>query len=453
MEILLSVGDLPDCLLYRALSPMSLKEFYYALHRIRSKIPISEIRKHADVASRLSKVKGRMTLHPWSEDDLRISNLGFFVGIDPSNVLNEEMVESIHKQIFRETNISKNKIPKFMCGFSTQFVIDDETKLRTSTKAYDIQCRQDNAKTLIEILQRTYMRSPNFIFHKIRHIPEQAHNYTNAILKQNRFLANSRIVPVEGVHPDAMFYVAKKLRQIPGVGRIAKHRNTASRGRWSVHTTELSFDSVVDRIEEHIQQWNDEVVQREKIDLSKQEVKEARVAFRSDAYRRAKEGEQGGSEDGSFVSYLTALNLIYTNEGVTNDAVISSSPPKGSSPAAQSWSAAVAVPSVVETQTQHTAANSQISHEEIENLKSHNEKLEKHEEIENLKSHNEKLEKEVDDLKVLLRQFMARQQSPDYAAIAMIVRETIKAERAQDATPQTNPNQGQQRSNDCYNSF
>ena len=199
-----------------------------------------------------------------------------------------------------------------------------------------------------------------------------------------------------------------------------------------MHTTELSFDSVVDRIEEHIQQWNDEVVQREKIDLSKQEVKEARVAFRSDAYRRAKEGEQGGSEDGSFVSYLTALNLIYTNEGVTNDAVISSSPPKGSSPAAQSWSAAVAVPSVVETQTQHTAANSQISHEEIENLK----------------SHNEKLEKEVDDLKVLLRQFMARQQSPDYAAIAMIVRETIKAERAQDATPQTNPNQGQQRSND-----
>ena len=72
---------------------------YIAIHRICSLIPISEIRRHTDISERLMKINAGMNLHPWSESDLNISNIGFFVGTDPSNVINEEMIKSVQDDI------------------------------------------------------------------------------------------------------------------------------------------------------------------------------------------------------------------------------------------------------------------------------------------------------------------------------------------------------------------
>ena len=137
---------------------------YLTFHRIRSSISISEIRKNSEVAALLSKQNMRLTVHLWKEDETQIMNLGFYVKVDPSNVMKEYFEERICTKISESTRRDKKKIPQFHCGFSSPYVIE-EGGTRTSTKAYDLQCKQSAAKELITLLQETYKTDPQFVFH------------------------------------------------------------------------------------------------------------------------------------------------------------------------------------------------------------------------------------------------------------------------------------------------
>ena len=141
---------------------------YLTFHPIQSSISISEIRKNSEVAALLSKQNTRLTIHLWKEDETQIANLGFYVKVDPKNVTKEYFEERIRTKISECTRRDKKKIPQFHCGFSSLFVIE-EGGTRTSTKAYDLQCKQSDAKDLITLLQDTYKTDPQFVFHRIRH--------------------------------------------------------------------------------------------------------------------------------------------------------------------------------------------------------------------------------------------------------------------------------------------
>ena len=103
-----------------------------------------------------------------------------------------------------------------------------------STNAYDLQCKQSDAKELITLLQETYKTDPQFVFHRIRHRDLNA--YKNAIRKQNFFLAKSRIDTIKGVTMEAMFYISNEISQIPGVLDTFPHKDLAHQGRWSITT-------------------------------------------------------------------------------------------------------------------------------------------------------------------------------------------------------------------------
>ena len=109
----------------------------------------------------------------------------------------------------------------------------EEGGTRTSTKAYDLQCKQSDAKDLITLLQETYKTDPQFVFHQIRRHDLTA--YKNAIRKQNSFLVKSCVVTIKGVTMDAMFYVSNEISQISGVIDTFPHKDLASRGRWSIY--------------------------------------------------------------------------------------------------------------------------------------------------------------------------------------------------------------------------
>ena len=150
---------------------------YLAFHRIRSSLSISEIHKNLEVAAILSKQNTCLTVHLWKEAETQITNLGFYVIVDPSIVTKEYFEERVHMKISKSTRRDKKKIPQFHCGFSSSFVIE-EGGTRTSTKAYNYSAN-------------------NLMFHQIRHRDMNA--YKNAIRKQNSFLAKSCVVPIKGV--------------------------------------------------------------------------------------------------------------------------------------------------------------------------------------------------------------------------------------------------------------
>ena len=114
---------------------------YLTFHRIRSSVSISDIRKNSEVAALSSKRNMHLTVHLWKEDETQIANLGFYVKVDPSNVMKEYFEECICTKISECTCREKKMIPLFHCSFSFPFVIEDEGT-RTSTKAYDLQSKQ-----------------------------------------------------------------------------------------------------------------------------------------------------------------------------------------------------------------------------------------------------------------------------------------------------------------------
>ena len=217
---------------------------YVVIHRLQSKISLSEIRRHTSVDAKLKaeKLKTKMTRHMWNENETRISNLGFFVGYDPSNIPPEQMVEIVTDEMVKKTGIPKKQIPRFKCNYSYPFLYINKHDKITS-KSFDLQCRQDDAKKIIELLQRTYQENPEFIFHRLRH--RNKDEYIKTMKRQNSYLKKSRIVVLTGIHPTIMWTLADKIcHEFEGVKQITKHKDTMRIGRFNVHTTKKYFEDV-----------------------------------------------------------------------------------------------------------------------------------------------------------------------------------------------------------------
>ena len=54
---------------------------------------LNEVCHHLLISQLLYKINSHITQHLQNEDETRISNLGFYLGTDPTNMLEEEMEE------------------------------------------------------------------------------------------------------------------------------------------------------------------------------------------------------------------------------------------------------------------------------------------------------------------------------------------------------------------------
>ena len=298
------------------------KPIYMAFHRLLSTVPISEIRKHVVVSTLLQKVNTCLTIHQWKEDETNISILGFFTKVDPGNVLKEEFEETIKTEIATATQRAKKKIPVFRCTFSSPYVHIKQEDYRISTKSYDLQCRQKDAKDLIKLLHATYGNNPKFVFHRLRHVNEKI--YMNAIRMQNNYLSKSRVVPIRGVTEEIMFALDNDLLQIEGVYGIHKHRETETKGRWSIMTNEVNFKNVVDQFRAHLKHW---VLFYATEFPPPENFPAPALAFKNQPHEEESEGSIQ-----SFDSYVSNCSNLYTAQDDLFDA-----PPAKSNPTPQAW--------------------------------------------------------------------------------------------------------------------
>ena len=253
-------------------------------------------------------------VHLWKEDETQIVNLGFYVKVDPSNFTKEYFEERICMKISECTRRDKKKIPQFHCGFSSRFVIE-EGGTRTSTKAYDLQCKQSDAKDLITLLQDTYKTDPQFVFHRIRH--RNLNAYKNAICKQNSFLTKSRIVPIKGVTMEAMFYVSNEISQIPGVLDTFPHKDLANQGRWSIMTDTTHFKAVTAVLDTNLASWTRLYCEQENIILGP--LPPLSLEFRTQPYE--------DHSDATFSTYMSAFTNMYAIQNNSCDHPLNSMVP------------------------------------------------------------------------------------------------------------------------------
>ena len=280
-------------------------------------------------------------------------NLGIYVKVDPRNVTKEYFEERICMKISECTRRDKKKIPKFHCGFSSPFAIE-EGGTRTSTKAYDLQCKQSDAKDLIALLQETYKTNHQFIFHRIRHHDLTA--YKNAIRKQNSFLAKSHIVPIKGVTMEARFYVSNEISQIPGVIDTFPHKDLAGHGRWNIMTDTMHFKPVIAALETNLAAWTHFYSNHENITLST--LPPPSLTFRTQPYE--------DHSDGTFSTYMSAFTNMYALQDDSCD-----QPPRFNGPSPQSWSPPSTMSYAATISTSNTSP-SQISQEAFDKVTQEN---------------------------------------------------------------------------------
>ena len=297
---------------------MKRNAIYLAFHCIRSSVPISEIQKNSEVAALLSKQNRHLTVHLWKEDETQIATLACMSKLTLA-LSRRNILKRICMKISECTCCNKKKIPQFHCGFSSPFVIE-EGGTRTSTKAYDHQCKQSDAKDLITLLQDTYKTDPQFVFHQIRHCDLTA--YKNTICKQNSFLAKSRVVLIKGVTTEAMFYVWNEISQIPGVLDTFPHRDLASQGRWNIMTDTMHFQAVIATLETNLGSWTHLYCDQENITLGS--LPPPSLAFRTQPYE--------DHSDATFSTYMSAFTNMYALQDDSCDY-----PPQFNGPSPQSW--------------------------------------------------------------------------------------------------------------------
>jgi hypothetical protein len=310
------------------------------------------------ISALLQKCNTRLTTHLWKEDETRIANLGFHVNVDPGNYLKTDFEEKVRSHISQATGKSIKKIPRFQCSFASPFVMTEDGN-RIATKSYDMQCRQKDAKELINLLQKAYSTHPTFIFHRLCHNNLTA--YTNAIRRQNLFLSQSRVVPIQGVNEEAMFSLSNELLMIDGISLILRHKDTTTKGRWSIMTDEKNFKAVVGMIKKDLKPW---VLHYSEDYPSPDGFPPPDLAFRNKMY------DEGSENSGaSFASYMSACSSIYTVDNDDFDL-----PPAPTNAAPQAWGNVSRIPELLNS-TVSTPANSGISQDEFDKVTRENAKL------------------------------------------------------------------------------
>ena len=181
-------------------------------------------------------------------------------------------------------------------------------------KVYDLQCTRKDVCQLHQYIEKAYQDNPTFIFYKLQHHDFLA--YCNAICCQNTYLANQRVVPLEGISSDSMFYLTINIEETPGVHDIQTHKLTTSQGRYNIITNKKWFTSVTKTIQNNLQGWVGSIQSKHDIDL--QGLPHANVKQKS----TNKEHESKGCS-----SYLSACSSVFTfEEGSINE------PPDASGP-------------------------------------------------------------------------------------------------------------------------
>jgi hypothetical protein len=218
---------------------------YTIYHRIQSNMSLGNICKQAKVSAILNKHKAKINLHIWKEDEIDIVNLGFHIGVDPSNQLKTHFETDIRRQITHTTGTPPEAIPYFQSGYSRPF--HNNSTSRSVTQSYNLQCHRADAKEMISLLKATYKNdNRTFIFHKLRHVDPSA--YKKAIDQQNDFLTNSRAIPIHGISAELMSVIEHIIRDLDGIHSIQRHKNTSTTGRWNLMTTTNHFQCLISKI-------------------------------------------------------------------------------------------------------------------------------------------------------------------------------------------------------------
>jgi len=325
------------------------QELYEIYHRIETSIPLRDIRNNFHMKELLNRHHCRIQVHKWNETETDIINLGFFTEVDPGNCTAEEFHQELAQTMQTANKLSTGKlIPKFQIRFSSPSL--NVTGRWTRTKAFTIECKQQDAKQLFQYLSKVNPQDQTFVPHKLRHTTPKI--YLSAIQHQTQFLNDIRTIPIEGVPEDVMFYYKEELEKLTGVLKCHRHALTNERGRWNVQVYHEEFASFTKFFDANLLDIVKEISLKQGIPTPPIDYPLPSTAFKNQP--------SVASPTGTYDSFLTSCTSKYE---VPPDSTPRSQPFGHKTPCVQAWSS---IPTTVLVDTTKTTEISPMEKENQE---------------------------------------------------------------------------------------
>jgi hypothetical protein len=283
---------------------------YEMYHRIQTTVPLHVLRRHPDVVKRLKAGNVRVAQHYWREDEKDVKDLGWFVTYNPKHSLQEQMTRNIRLAIAAGARCSDKRIPQFVCHQTSVSALFN--RHRVATHAYGIQCREKDTKLLMKQLQKTYENSDKFLFYSSKH--HHPTEYVKAILTQNQYLDNSRVVAIAGIPPAGMWsfeaYLQAKEHRILQVW-VTKSTNTE--GRYNLETTASNMRPVARFLNNNLERiYNEFLADPSTPDAARLADDMPMPYMASRISRLQDDGSDGSDDDGMSSSFASVGTGFYS---------------------------------------------------------------------------------------------------------------------------------------------
>ena len=226
----------------------------YMLHRMRTSCSLSAIKANPKVRAFLKEHNFYVNEHRWNETEWDITQLGFFFGTDPSFYNVDQATEKITAAI--QKAMTGKKFPKFKLVFTSPKVTNG--KKSYSTKAYAIESQRTTSQEMIAILKTVFKSTGEFVPYQMRRKHPDA--FLKLVRAQTQVLAKNRIIHLNHIGSEAMYYMSDHINAVPGVQALLPTKH-ADLGQYKVSVAEKDFQRIRMHLKKYIQPWYDQFVE------------------------------------------------------------------------------------------------------------------------------------------------------------------------------------------------
>lgn len=224
------------------------QELFEIHHRIYTSYSLASIKKEKEIQQQMRSISHncKIEVHLWTEDVQDVREVGWLYGFTPGYQLSDQVEELIQQAISHSNKIATKQIPKFKCrktSISAAPSNDNQQKMISKTFAFAIQCRAKDTRKLIKLLQNTYASTGQFLEFKNKY--NYPIEYAKAILSQNTFIANHRVVTIQGIPPDHMWTFDEYLKsKNPLVKQVLRTKRSQEDGRYNLLTSNRNIQTL-----------------------------------------------------------------------------------------------------------------------------------------------------------------------------------------------------------------
>ena len=228
---------------------------FFIIHRVLTNYSLTKIRALHSVQNIMKDFKFYITDHQWSETEYDTTRIGWITNLNPT-YYNREQAQ-IKFNTFLNTRLAgltkKVKIPQYRMVFVSP-TTKTETGKTVTTKAYAIEVLSEDAVQSLQAIKSLLGDNVNmFVTYSMK--SKFPAGYIQAILYQTLTMNQTRVIVLQNISVDVMFYITNHFTTMTGVLDILPATNVEKTGRHTLLVDTKLFKAIRNAISQNLEQW------------------------------------------------------------------------------------------------------------------------------------------------------------------------------------------------------